>query len=88
MIKILIKQGTKGNSDKDFYEKVKIHIILTYGKEPLKSGTKQNKDAHSHIFYSVLYWQFLSVQNKKARKKLKGIQIGNSEVKYFPLQTL
>lgn len=36
----------------------------------------------THIFYSILYQKFLSVQQKK-EKKLKDIQIITEEVKLF-----
>ena len=62
MIKTLIQMGVEGtylNIIKAIYDKHRANIILNGEKLkafPLKSGNlEQDKDAHSHHFYSTYY---------------------------------
>ena len=71
MIKTLIKWGKEGNFfilTKAFYEKPSTDIILTWGKAPLRSETKQGCSLSHFLFNVVLE---VLVSTKKARKKIK-----------------
>jgi len=61
MIKTLTKVGIEGtylNIIKSIYETPTANII--FNKEKLKAfrlNLEQDKDAHSHQFYSIQYWK-------------------------------
>lgn len=41
---------------------------------------EQDKDVHSHCFYSTLYWRF-QPGLLRDKKEIKGIQVGKEDVK-------
>lgn len=57
------------NKGKGIYKNSTANIVLNSRRQKLSSnlGQEQNKDVHSHYFYSKLYWK--SSQGDMARKR-------------------